>query len=132
MISVYVRGTVLKCTRYKYRYKYEVHVQVRVRGTGTGTGTRYVRGTGTRYTYRYEVQVRGTSIQVQVSFVLPRVPSVSTLVRFYVERFYYTLGTRGNTKEGTGTRYRYRYPYELDKQVWVYKSVVRQKLVKNL
>jgi hypothetical protein len=45
-----------------------------------------------------------------------------------------TLGTRGNTKEGTGTgtRYRYRYRYGLDKQVWVDKSVVREKLVKNL
>jgi hypothetical protein len=65
--------------------------------------------------YRYEVQVRGTSIHVQVSFVNAC-----------------TLGTRGNTKEGTGTRYKYRYRYDLDKQVWVYKSVVRQKLVKNL
>jgi hypothetical protein len=46
----------------------------------------------------------------------------------------YALGTRGNTKKGTGTgtRYRYRYRYGLDKQVWVYKSVVREKLVKNL
>jgi hypothetical protein len=79
-ISVHVRGISIKGTRYKYRYE----VQVR----GTGTGTRYVRGTGTRYRYRYEVQVRGTSIQVEVSFVLPRVPSVSMLVRLYVERLY--------------------------------------------
>jgi hypothetical protein len=43
------------------------------------------------------------------------------------------IGTRGNTKEGTGTgtRYRYKYRYGLDKQVWVYKSVFRQKLVKT-
>ena len=35
------------------------------------------------------------------------------------------------TGTGTGTRYRYRYRYGLDKQVWVYKSVVREKVVKT-
>jgi hypothetical protein len=113
-IFVHVRGTCIKGTRYKYRYRYEVHVQVHVQGTYEVQ----VRGTGTgRYRYRYEVQVRGTSIHIQVSFVNAC-----------------TFGTRGNTKEGTstGTRYRYRYSYGLDEQVWVYKSVVRQKLVKKL
>jgi hypothetical protein len=106
-ISVHVRGTGIKGTRYKYRYRYEV--QVRIRGTCIGTSTRYVRGTGMRYRYRYEVQVRGTSIKVQLSFVLPRVPSVSTLGTLNSG----TLGTRGNTKEGAGagTRYRYRCTY---------------------
>jgi hypothetical protein len=72
-ISVHVRGTGIKGTRYKYRYRYEVQVKVRVRGTGTGTGMRYVRGIGTRYRYmyryKYEVQVRGTSIHTGTDFL---------------------------------------------------------------
>ena len=96
----------------------QVQVQARGTGTGIGTavqvrGRRYryryhkdwrycilrywytyevpstgIKGTRYRYRYRYEVQVRGKSIQLQVSFVLPRVPSVSSWVRLYVERLY--------------------------------------------
>ena len=80
-----------------------VQIQVHARGTGTSIGT------------AVHVQVRGKGIQLQVSFVLPRVPSVSTLVRLLCTLNACTLGTRGNTKEGT--RYMYRYPYEVHVRV---------------
>jgi hypothetical protein len=107
-------------TRYRYKYRYEVRtryryeVQVQVQVQVRGTSTRY------KYTGTGFLRVTAGSKRFNAGYAC-------TLNAC-------TLGTRGNTKEGTGTgtKYMYRSRYGLDKQVWVYKSVVRQKLVKTL